>query len=118
MRANDYLSAIIAGIVVGLLGRLALPGRQRIGIFVTFLIGVGAALLGTWLVNQLGLNGHTTFHWWRLRWDWIKLGVQVFLAVIGVALANALTHTSLAEDDDATRTSRRRAARTSNRDRR
>jgi hypothetical protein len=30
MRVTDYLSAIIAGVVVGLLGRLVLPGRQRI----------------------------------------------------------------------------------------
>ena len=111
MRANDYLSAIIAGVVIGLLGRLALPGRQRIGVFVTFLIGVGAALLGTWAVHALGLDGRAMFHWWRVRWDWVQLGVQVFLAVVGVALANALTHTSVADNEEPKRTSRRRRTR-------
>lgn len=108
MRANDYLSAIIAGVVVGLLGRLVLPGRQRIGVFITFLIGVGAALLGTWVVHLMGLNGRVTIHVWKLHWDWVQLGVQVFLAVVGVALAEALTHTTLSDNGEPKKTTRRR----------
>jgi len=111
MRVTDYLSAIIAGVVVGLLGRLVLPGRQRIGVFVTFLIGVAAALLGTWVVHLLGLDGRYMFHWWRVHWDWVQLGVQVFLAVIGVGLANALTHTALADNNEPARRTRRRPRR-------
>src|SRR5687768_9567254 len=35
MEVQDILSAILMGAVIGTLGRLALPGRQDIGVFVT-----------------------------------------------------------------------------------
>ncbi|MBW4703755.1 hypothetical protein [Micromonospora sp. RL09-050-HVF-A] len=42
MLVTGYLGAVLIGALVGLLGRLVLPGRQRIGVFATFVIGVGA----------------------------------------------------------------------------
>jgi uncharacterized membrane protein YeaQ/YmgE (transglycosylase-associated protein family) len=111
MRVSDYLSAILVGAVIGLLGRLALPGRQRIGVFATFLIGVAAALLGLFLARWLHVDGHTEVRLWKLHWDWVVLAIQVGLAVIGVALANTLTFTRLAGGDDRPRrrTTRRRS---------
>lgn len=41
------ISAIVIGIVIGVLGRLVVPGRQRIGILWTILIGIVAAFIGT-----------------------------------------------------------------------
>jgi uncharacterized membrane protein YeaQ/YmgE (transglycosylase-associated protein family) len=111
MEVSDYLSAIVVGAVIGLLGRLVLPGRQRIGIFVTFLIGVAAAVAGLLLARGLNVDGHTQVRLWRLHWDWVVLAIQVGLAVVGVGLANALTYTRVAgrEDRPRRRTSRRRA---------
>ncbi len=111
MDVSDYLSAIVVGAVVGLLGRLVLPGRQRIGVFATFLIGVAAALAGLFLARWLNLDGHADAHLWGLHWDWAVLGIQVGLAVVGIGLANTLTYTRLAGGDDRPRrrTTRRRS---------
>jgi uncharacterized membrane protein YeaQ/YmgE (transglycosylase-associated protein family) len=116
MRVTDYLSAILVGAVIGVLGRLVLPGRQRIGAFVTFLIGVGAALLGAFVAKLFDVDDNAGVRVWVLHWDWIVLAIQVGFAVIGVGLANMLTHTKLAGgDDDAPRRRPRRRRRTASR---
>jgi uncharacterized membrane protein YeaQ/YmgE (transglycosylase-associated protein family) len=95
MRVTDYLSAILVGAIIGLLGRLALPGRQRIGAFATFLVGVGASLLGLFAARFFNVDHHAPMRLWFLRWDWIVLAIQVGLAVIGIGVANMLTFTRL-----------------------
>jgi uncharacterized membrane protein YeaQ/YmgE (transglycosylase-associated protein family) len=110
VQINDVVSAIIVGLVIGVLGRLILPGRQHIGVFVTFVIGVGSALLGTVLARALGLAhrapaslaGQSWVHWhWlaSIHWDWIVLGIQLGFAVIGTAIAAAISHTRVAYQD-------------------
>ena len=37
---------IVSGLVVGALGRLAIPGRDPMGIGMTILVGIGGSLLG------------------------------------------------------------------------
>ncbi|WP_405433103.1 GlsB/YeaQ/YmgE family stress response membrane protein [Micromonospora sp. NBC_00617] len=108
MLVTGYLGAVLIGGLVGLLGRLILPGRQRIGLFATFVIGVGSALLGTVVARALDIDDGAGVRVWVLRWDWIVLAIQVGVAVIVVALANMLTFTRLAGGDD---TPRRRARR-------
>jgi uncharacterized membrane protein YeaQ/YmgE (transglycosylase-associated protein family) len=98
MQVTGVLSAIAIGALIGVLGRLVLPGRQRIGIFVTLLIGIGAALLGTVVANALGINDNAPASFAGAEWDWIELAVQVGFAVVGTALAAAVTHTRLAHD--------------------
>ena len=41
------ITALIVGLIVGALGRLVVPGRQNMPMWLHMLIGVGAALLGT-----------------------------------------------------------------------
>jgi uncharacterized membrane protein YeaQ/YmgE (transglycosylase-associated protein family) len=109
MRVTDWISAILVGAVIGLLGRLVLPGRQRIGVFITFLIGVGASLLGLVVARLLHVDHHASVRLWFLRWDWIVLVIQVAFAVVGVGAANVLTYTKLAGGDQPRkRTTRRR----------
>jgi uncharacterized membrane protein YeaQ/YmgE (transglycosylase-associated protein family) len=108
MQVTGYLGAVLIGAIVGLLGRLALPGRQRIGLFATFLIGVGAALLGTFVARRLGIDERAPVKLWSVHWDWVILALQVGFAVVGVALANMLTFTRLAGGDE---TGRRRTGR-------
>jgi uncharacterized membrane protein YeaQ/YmgE (transglycosylase-associated protein family) len=103
MHVTDYLSAILVGAVIGVLGRLVLPGRQRIGAFVTFLIGVAAALLGSFVAQLLDVDDNAGVRLWVLHWDWIVLAIQVGFAVVGVGLANMLTHTKLAGGGSAPR---------------
>jgi uncharacterized membrane protein YeaQ/YmgE (transglycosylase-associated protein family) len=116
MKVSDILSAILVGAVIGTLGRLALPGRQRLGVFATFLIGIGAALLGLVVAKAFGLDDAAPAHLWFLHWHWWVLGIQVGLAIVGIAIANVMTYTRLADAGGATRrrpTRRRRASRSS-----
>ena len=108
MHVTGILSAILIGALVGVLGRLVLPGRQRIGIFVTLIIGIGAALLGTLVANRLGIDDNTPASFAGAEWDWIELGIQVGFAVVGTAIAAAVTHTRIAADGAPSRRTRSR----------
>ncbi|WP_064741738.1 GlsB/YeaQ/YmgE family stress response membrane protein [Hamadaea tsunoensis] len=96
MRIDDIVSAIVIGLVVGTLGRLVIPGRQSIGILTTWLIGFGAALLGSWASNALDVTDNAVAHFdwnavnWHFSWSWAELGIQVAFAAIGVMLAVAV----------------------------
>jgi uncharacterized membrane protein YeaQ/YmgE (transglycosylase-associated protein family) len=105
MTAHGIISAIIIGTVMGILGRLILPGRQRIGIIATVVVGVAAALLGTWASRAMGIadNAPARFDWNAVgvhwTWSWAELGVQVLFAVVGIALAAGLTRTAVGDGD-------------------
>ena len=79
MTVTGIITALIVGLVIGALGRLVVPGRQSIPIWLTMLIGVGAALLGTVIARSMGLADTSGF-------DWTELLIQVILAAVGVAL--------------------------------
>ena len=110
MRVTDYLTAIGFGILVGLLGRLALPGRQSIGAFSTVLVGIAAAVIGTFVARALHVDDNAVVHVAGLSWSWALLGIQVGFAIVGIALAQLMTHTRLADNDSPRRRRRRRAA--------
>ena len=80
MTVTGIITAIIIGAVIGALARLILPGRQHIPIWLTIVVGVVAALVGTWLARVLGIPTTTR------GVDWLELLVQLVLAVIGVAI--------------------------------
>jgi uncharacterized membrane protein YeaQ/YmgE (transglycosylase-associated protein family) len=73
------ISAIVVGLIIGALGRLVLPGRQDISIWLTIVIGIVAALVGSLIASALGVGDTRGI-------DWIKLIIQVALAAGGVAL--------------------------------
>jgi uncharacterized membrane protein YeaQ/YmgE (transglycosylase-associated protein family) len=50
----QILGLIVIGIVIGLLARLVLPGRQRIGAWFTVLLGIAGALIGGLVASALG----------------------------------------------------------------
>jgi uncharacterized membrane protein YeaQ/YmgE (transglycosylase-associated protein family) len=76
---TGIISAIIVGLIIGALGRLVVPGRQAIPIWLTIMIGIVAAIVGTLLANALGVGSTRGI-------DWIELFIQIALAAIGVAL--------------------------------
>ncbi len=45
---------IVAGLVIGLLARLLLPGRQRIGLLWTLALGVLGSVVGGVVANAIG----------------------------------------------------------------
>ncbi|MBL6277873.1 GlsB/YeaQ/YmgE family stress response membrane protein [Micromonospora fiedleri] len=79
MEITGFFTAIIIGLIIGALGRLVVPGRQRIPILLTLAIGVVAALLGTLVAGVLGVDDTPGI-------DWIELFIQIAFAAVGVVL--------------------------------
>jgi uncharacterized membrane protein YeaQ/YmgE (transglycosylase-associated protein family) len=65
---------IVAGIFIGILARLILPGRQRIGIAMTILAGLLGSIAGGLIASWLGTGG---------IWELNFLG---FICAIGAAV--------------------------------
>ncbi|MFI0796634.1 MULTISPECIES: GlsB/YeaQ/YmgE family stress response membrane protein [Micromonospora] len=80
MEVTGFITAIVIGLVIGALGRLVVPGKQTIPIWLTLLIGVVAAILGTLVAGAFGVDDTAGI-------DWIELLIQVIFAAIGVSLA-------------------------------
>ncbi|RCV49006.1 GlsB/YeaQ/YmgE family stress response membrane protein, partial [Marinitenerispora sediminis] len=51
MAITGIISAIVVGLIIGALGRLVVPGKQHIPIWLTLLIGIIAALVGSWIAS-------------------------------------------------------------------
>jgi uncharacterized membrane protein YeaQ/YmgE (transglycosylase-associated protein family) len=81
MQVSGIFTALIIGLVIGALGRLVLPGRQQIGFWLTVVVGVVAALLGTLVATVFGVADTHGI-------DWIELALQVAFAAGGVALVD------------------------------
>jgi uncharacterized membrane protein YeaQ/YmgE (transglycosylase-associated protein family) len=82
MTIGSVLGAIVIGLIVGALGRLVIPGRQPMPIWLTILVGIGAAFVGTALARAMGIPTETP------GVDWGELLVQVIVAALGVALVS------------------------------
>jgi len=48
---------IVFGLIVGVVAKLLMPGRDPGGCIITMLIGIAGALLGGWIGRALGLYG-------------------------------------------------------------
>ncbi|MFF5496784.1 GlsB/YeaQ/YmgE family stress response membrane protein [Streptomyces aquilus] len=77
MEISGVISAIVIGIVIGVLGRLVVPGRQRIGVLWTIAIGIVAAFIGTGIASGLDVADTKGV-------DWVEWLIQIALAAIGV----------------------------------
>lgn len=78
MTVIGIVSALIVGLIVGALGRLVVPGKQNIPLWLTLVIGVVAALLGTVVAHAAGIS--------TSGFSVLELVIQVALAALGVAL--------------------------------
>ena len=79
MSTASLFTAILAGIVIGALGRLVVPGRQAIGWILTFALGLVGAVVGGFLAEGMDVDV-----WWQV------LLFQVVVAVILVGLVSML----------------------------
>ncbi len=55
------ISLILTGLIIGALGRLAIPGPNPMGILMTIVVGIGGALAGGLISRALGLRGGIEF---------------------------------------------------------
>lgn len=76
---GTIIGAIIAGLVIGALGRLILPGKQNISIVMTIVIGIVASLVGTLILGAIFGYGNENggVRWWY----WL---VSIVLAAGGI----------------------------------
>jgi uncharacterized membrane protein YeaQ/YmgE (transglycosylase-associated protein family) len=82
---GSIILAIIVGALIGVVARLVMPGRQRIGMIMTVLVGAVGGLIGSAVASAFGYhnaNGGVA---------WIPFFVGVVAAVILIALYEAVT---------------------------
>lgn len=51
----SWIIAFIIGLVVGVIAKFLMPGKDPGGFIITGLIGIGGSLLATWAGGELGL---------------------------------------------------------------
>jgi uncharacterized membrane protein YeaQ/YmgE (transglycosylase-associated protein family) len=79
MTVTGIITAIVIGAIIGFLGRLVAPGKQNIPIWLTVLVGIVAAFIGTFIARLFGVASTGGI-------DWIELILQVIVAAIGVTI--------------------------------
>jgi uncharacterized membrane protein YeaQ/YmgE (transglycosylase-associated protein family) len=80
----SIIGSIIAGIIVGVLARLVLPGRQNISVIITIILGILGALIGWWLAGLLGVQETGGI-------DWIRWLISVIVAAILIVIYGSIT---------------------------
>ena len=84
MTIGGIITAIIIGAIIGALARLVLPGKQNISILLTIVVGIVAAIIGTFLAQAVGVADTPGI-------DWIELILQVAVAAVGVSIVGGIT---------------------------
>jgi len=85
VEVTGIISALVIGLIIGVLGRVVAPGKQKIPLWLTLLVGIVAALVGTAIAAAFGVAATRGL-------DWIEMIIQVALAAIGVAIVAGLYH--------------------------
>ncbi len=81
----EILGVIVAGIIIGLLGKLVAPGdKDNIPIWLTVLCGIGGVILGWFVYTAFGGNETNGV-------DWVRWIVAVIVAAILVVAASTVT---------------------------
>jgi uncharacterized membrane protein YeaQ/YmgE (transglycosylase-associated protein family) len=73
----SIVGAIVVGLILGILAKLVIPGKQAVPIWLTILVGIVAAVVGNFVATKLGFGETHGF-------DWIRHGFQLLFAVIGI----------------------------------
>ena len=74
---GTIIGGLIMGIIIGPLSRLIMPGKQDISLGWTILVGAAAAIVGGFIADIIGVGDTSGI-------DWIKLFIQLGLAVAGI----------------------------------
>ncbi|MFI8306670.1 GlsB/YeaQ/YmgE family stress response membrane protein [Streptomyces sp. NPDC085927] len=74
----SFLWAIVAGLIIGLLAKLVIPGRQPIPLWLTVLLGIVGAVAGNALASAVGVRDTGGI-------DWIRHIFQIGIAAVLIA---------------------------------
>lgn len=78
-----WLWAIIVGLVLGLIAKAILPGKQSLPLWLTVICGMGGGVLGNAVSTWIGVNDTKGF-------DWTRHVLQLIGAIVLVAVGDAL----------------------------
>ncbi|ONI84216.1 transglycosylase [Actinosynnema sp. ALI-1.44] len=81
MTIESILGAIVIGLIIGALARLIMPGKQNIPIWLTIVVGIIAAFLGSLVAKWFGVQDTKGI-------DWIELLFQLGAAIILVGIVS------------------------------
>ena len=76
---GTIIGALVAGIIIGPLARLVMPGKQNLSLGMTVVVGAAGALVGGFIYQALGGDATSGI-------DWIRLAVQVGVAALAIVL--------------------------------
>jgi uncharacterized membrane protein YeaQ/YmgE (transglycosylase-associated protein family) len=76
----QILGLIAVGLVIGALARLVKPGRQRMSILATLLLGVAGAVIGGLIADWLNVGSITELNFWGFLF-----ALLVAVLLIGIA---------------------------------
>jgi uncharacterized membrane protein YeaQ/YmgE (transglycosylase-associated protein family) len=81
----DIIGILIAGIIIGLLGKFVAPGdKDNIPIWLTILCGIGGVLLGWYVYAAFGGDSTSGV-------DWVRWIVAIIVSAVLVVIASTLT---------------------------
>ena len=75
----SIIGAIIVGLILGVLAKFVMPGKQAVPIWLTILVGIVAAIIGNYVATLLGVGETFGF-------DWIRHAIQLLFAVLGIGI--------------------------------
>jgi uncharacterized membrane protein YeaQ/YmgE (transglycosylase-associated protein family) len=81
----EIIGLIVAGIIIGLLGKLVAPGdKDNIPIWLTVLCGIAGVLIGYYLAAALGVDATKGI-------DWVRWIISIIVAAVLVIAASTIT---------------------------
>jgi uncharacterized membrane protein YeaQ/YmgE (transglycosylase-associated protein family) len=81
----EIIGVIVAGIIIGLLGKFVAPSsRDNIPLWLTILCGIGGVIIGWYVYILFGGNGSPGIEWVR----WL---IAIVVAAVLVIIASTLT---------------------------
>jgi uncharacterized membrane protein YeaQ/YmgE (transglycosylase-associated protein family) len=75
---------LFAGVIIGPLARMVLPGKQNISLIMTIVVGAVGAILGGLIADWLGVGDTDGI-------DWIKHAIQVGVAAVVVVVYGSMS---------------------------
>jgi uncharacterized membrane protein YeaQ/YmgE (transglycosylase-associated protein family) len=81
----EIIGVIIAGIIIGLLGKFVAPGdKDNIPIWLTILCGIAGVIIGWYIYTAFGGDGSPGV-------DWVRWIIAIAVAAVLVIIASTVT---------------------------
>jgi uncharacterized membrane protein YeaQ/YmgE (transglycosylase-associated protein family) len=79
----SFIWAIIAGLIIGLIAKAVLPGKQDVPLWLTILLGVVGGIIGNIIAAAVGVEDTKGI-------DWIRHALQIAAAAILITVVAPL----------------------------